>query len=85
MDAVDFKFRTALNDYRREKTVQIFSRAHLYNLGPGAIMGDDILKRIVDCARAQKLDSLDALKKETKWSRADELGNGVLELVSRCV
>ncbi|KAJ3476192.1 hypothetical protein NLI96_g11327 [Meripilus lineatus] len=79
----DFSFRRELDSFRRRITLQKFSRAHLNNLGPGTIMGDTILERIVTCARAHKLDSVESLQRETKWGRSVELGPQVLDLVQR--
>lgn len=81
----DREFRSALNKLRRDKTQALFGPAILNNLVPYLIIGDPVLDRIVECARAQKLSSLDDLYRETaEWSwEALELGEQVLELVSR--
>ncbi|KAI9066924.1 P-loop containing nucleoside triphosphate hydrolase protein [Trametes sanguinea] len=85
MTDIDIAFRRALHAFRRQQTEQAFGKAHLRNLGTGAIMGDDTLDRIADCAHAGKLGSLEALARETKWSRSNELGDAVLELIKTCV
>ena len=81
----DEEFAQALHAFRRETTLKTYGRAHLANLGYGAIMGDRILERIVDCARANKIRSLEALRSETKWSRSDELGEEVISIINRYV
>lgn len=83
--SADIQLQTALDTFRREKTHQIYGRAHLKNLGPGSIMANNVLKRIVDCARVRKLPTLGALYRETKWSRAADLGEQVLEVVGKYV
>lgn len=83
MTAHDYSFRRELDSFRRRVTMEKFSRAHLNNLGPGTIMGDMILDRIVNCARAHKLNSVECLQRETKWGRSAELGNQVLDLVKK--
>ncbi|KAI0688583.1 P-loop containing nucleoside triphosphate hydrolase protein [Cerioporus squamosus] len=85
MDATDFRFRDALNAFRREETRKKHGIAHLNNLGPGDFMGNDVLKRIVDCAHANKIRSLESLYRETKWHLAREHGTSVLELINRYV
>ena len=60
-----------------------FGLAILNNLGPGLIMGNAILDRIADCARAHKLDMVESLYRETKWDLAWELGEQVLNLANR--
>ncbi|CDO76692.1 hypothetical protein BN946_scf184975.g1 [Trametes cinnabarina] len=77
----DIKLRDGLHALRRENTVRLFGLSHLDELGPGAVMSDEILKRIIDCARVYKLRDIEALYRETKWHRAHELGEAVLRLV----
>ncbi|KAI0756195.1 P-loop containing nucleoside triphosphate hydrolase protein, partial [Daedaleopsis nitida] len=81
MTSVDAKFRYALNDFRRDRTEQEYGRSILFNLGPGLVMSDDVLDRIAHCAHANKLGTLDALLRETKWDRVRVLGHEVLALV----
>lgn len=85
MSSIDDKLHTALHAYWRQKTALLFGQRHLNNLGPGVVMGNELLQRIIDCARAHKLDSVDTLVRETKWVRAQELGEDVLRLVSEYV
>ena len=49
MDASDFAFHSAVNTFWREATHKKYGLAHLNNLGPGEIMGNDVLKHIMDC------------------------------------
>ncbi len=83
MGPSELELRQALHQYRRDQTVREYGRAHLHNSGYGAIMGDKILQRIVDCARANKIRTLEGLYRETKWNRTYELGETVLELVNK--
>ncbi|EIW61392.1 P-loop containing nucleoside triphosphate hydrolase protein [Trametes versicolor FP-101664 SS1] len=83
MSAADVKLQAALNTFRRDKTAAIYGRSHLLNMGGSSIMTNNVLQRIVDCARARKLTSTAILYRETKWSRVDELGEEVLRVVAR--
>ncbi|EJF56827.1 hypothetical protein DICSQDRAFT_174510 [Dichomitus squalens LYAD-421 SS1] len=83
MSAADVEFRAELNQYRREQTVKTHGLAHLNNLGAGIIMGDETLDRIADCARAQKLTTVETLYQETKWPKSRELGADVLKLIKK--
>ena len=74
-------FQTALNKLRRDTIQTQFGLAILNNLGPDLIMGDSILERITQCARAHKLGTLEDLYRETKWDQTWELGKEVLQLV----
>lgn len=85
MSATDVEFRDALHEFRRAETLKTYGRAILHNMGPCMVMGDEILGRIADCARAYKLGSREDLFKECKWDMTWELGDEVLKLVSRYV
>ncbi|KAM5542547.1 hypothetical protein V8D89_004006 [Ganoderma adspersum] len=79
----DHEFCLALHKLRRDKMQACFGTAILHNLGPGLIMSYTMLEQIAECARAHKLRSLDDLYEETKWHETRELGDQVLELVSK--
>ena len=81
----DNEFCLALHKLRRDKMQARYGTAVLHNLGPGLIMGDTMLEQIAECARTHKLGSLDDLYEETKWHETWELGDQVLELVSKYV
>lgn len=85
MSSLDHKLHVALHVFRREKTLLLYGRRQLNNRGPSIILGDDQLKRVIHCARAHKLDSVEALVREMKWSRARELGEEILKLVHEYV
>ncbi|PIL23292.1 transporter [Ganoderma sinense ZZ0214-1] len=81
----DRQLRDELHQFRRTKMKELFGLAVLRNLGPGLVMGDSILDRIADCARVNKLTSLDALYREMKWDQTWDLGDAVLAIVYQCV
>ncbi|EJF63964.1 hypothetical protein DICSQDRAFT_54932, partial [Dichomitus squalens LYAD-421 SS1] len=83
MDPQDVQLQAALHAFRREQTIKVYGQRRLNSNGPGAIMGDEVLRRVVDCARVHKLGTVEALARETKWSRAHELGDEVLRIVHR--
>ncbi|KAI0636166.1 P-loop containing nucleoside triphosphate hydrolase protein [Trametes polyzona] len=85
MTSLDVEFRAALHAFRREHTAKLYGDAYLRNIGPETIMGDAILKRIMDCARVHKIRCLDSLYRETKWNRTWELGELVLKLIDEYV
>jgi hypothetical protein len=80
-DKRDMDLATALHEFRRQKTIEKFGRASLRNHGPGAIMGNDILDRIVDCAHAGRISSKEELRKETRWAGVNDYGDEVLSLI----
>lgn len=81
MDTVDRRFQASLHSFQHEKTLLLFGRRHLNNIGPGIIMGNNLMEHIIACARVHKLETLEGLTRETKWSQAKEFGEEILRLV----
>ena len=79
----DFEFRRELDGFWRRKMLECFRRAHLQNLGPGIIISDTILKRIIDYARVRKISSVESLQHEMKWAHASELGGEVIQIIHK--
>jgi hypothetical protein len=79
--AQDAELRAALHDFRKMRTLELHGRARLRNLGPGIIMGDDVLQRIVDCSHFYLIGTTAQLAKETHWSGVDDYGEKVLSLI----
>lgn len=75
------KLYDALEDWREEKTIQVYGWAHFQNLGPTLIMPTDVLTRIVDCAHYFKISSKADLARETKWDEVENWGTEVVELI----
>ncbi|KAH9914882.1 P-loop containing nucleoside triphosphate hydrolase protein [Epithele typhae] len=80
---VDKDFRLAVQQFRDDQTCKMLGRTHLEEEGPRFIMGDKTLDRVVLCARANKIRSVEELHRETKWYRVKELGEELLVLVNR--
>ncbi|CAK5275042.1 unnamed protein product [Mycena citricolor] len=78
----DRELQDALHTFRKNKTMEVFGKASLRNHGPGSIMSDEVLKRIVDCAHFHKLRTPDDLARETQWQRTNDDGDLVLSLVA---
>lgn len=73
--------RAALHSFCKRKTIEKYRKACLRNTGPAIIMSDNILDRIVDCAHAYVISTLDQLAKETYWGCVEELGEEVLQMI----
>jgi hypothetical protein len=78
----DAELRAALHDFRKTRTLELHGRARLRNLGPGIIMGDDVLQRIIDCSHFYLIGTTAQLAKETHWSGVDDYGEKVLSLIN---
>ncbi|KAG1888914.1 uncharacterized protein F5891DRAFT_966066 [Suillus fuscotomentosus] len=81
MESQEHKLCKALEDWRDQKTVEIYGRSHLIDLGPTVVMGDMVLDRIVDCAHFQKIKVAKDLRKETHWSVNDDLAKEVIAII----
>ncbi|KAJ7088148.1 hypothetical protein C8R44DRAFT_959124, partial [Mycena epipterygia] len=62
-------------------TITKFGCAVLKNRGPGEVMPNEVLQRIVDCANFAKIGSTDQLVRETRWVGATEFGAAVVALI----
>ncbi|KAJ7169359.1 hypothetical protein C8R43DRAFT_876497, partial [Mycena crocata] len=80
-DRVDFALRDDLIAFRKSRTVELRGTAYYRNLGGAYIMPDEVLQRIVDCARSHKVQTTADLLKETRWHRVPEDGEQVLALI----
>ncbi|KAH9919665.1 hypothetical protein B0H21DRAFT_702082, partial [Amylocystis lapponica] len=79
----DHNLLTALINWRNTTAVAKFGDPAVKNNGGKLFLPMPILKRIVECARAGKISSLDQLKKETSW-RSDwvtEYGSEIINIV----
>ncbi|KIJ18399.1 hypothetical protein PAXINDRAFT_71362 [Paxillus involutus ATCC 200175] len=75
----------AAEDWREEKTKQMHGESHLTDLGPGLVMPNTVLDRIVACAHHCKIKTTDDLCKETHWSSTDCFGTEVVALVHHII
>ncbi|KAH7917215.1 hypothetical protein BV22DRAFT_1026812 [Leucogyrophana mollusca] len=83
MATADYSLLDALEDWRETKTAQLFGHAHLHDLGPGLVMTDSVVDRIVNCAHHHKIKTASDLKKETRWIYTDKYGDEVVTLILR--
>ena len=77
----DDALRQALHVFRKERTVQLFGHTTLKTLGPGIVMPNDILQRIVDGAHFHLINEVRDVGNLTHWIRAPDLGGEVLALI----
>ena len=54
----------ALDDWREKTTLMLYGHALLQDISGSLTMPTDVLNRIVECARAFKMKTLDDLRKE---------------------
>lgn len=81
--SADIDLRAALHNFRCCQMERLFSPPLLRTLGPALIMGDNVVQRLIDCARVHKGRDQQDLWRETKWVRVVELGEEVLALLHR--
>ncbi|KAF7347029.1 ATP-dependent DNA helicase RecQ [Mycena venus] len=73
--------RNALYVFRKDRTTEVLGPFSFRKHGAGAIMSDDVLDRIADCAHFHKIQTTADLLKETSWHRVVEDGAKVLSLI----
>ncbi|KIM51721.1 hypothetical protein SCLCIDRAFT_12054 [Scleroderma citrinum Foug A] len=71
----------ALHDWQEDKTSALFGWAALNDFGPCLVMPNSILNCIINCAHYNKIKTLQDLKKETGWTKANKLGSEVITLI----
>jgi hypothetical protein len=81
--SADMALREALHRFRKERTNEVLGPFSFRKHGAGAIMSDDVLSRIADCAHFHKIQTTADLLRETRWHRAAEDGAKVLVLISQ--
>lgn len=74
--------KQALHSFRKDATVRKFGLAHLRDFGASAVMPNDVLQRIVDCAHHSKIKMKDDLMKEMKWGGAEEYWEEVISIIA---
>ncbi|KAF8226812.1 hypothetical protein L208DRAFT_1013204, partial [Tricholoma matsutake] len=77
----DFALWEALDNWQEAKTILIYGRASLRDVGSVLAMPTKVLDRIVECAHIFKIRSLDNLQRETRWERVDKWGSEILLLI----
>ncbi|KAI0052950.1 hypothetical protein FA95DRAFT_1461601, partial [Auriscalpium vulgare] len=77
----DMSLRDALHKFRKARTIALFDVPTLRSYGPGVVMPNDILERIVDAAHAQQLSTVNDIAEITHWNRAAELGPEILDII----
>ncbi|ETW78200.1 hypothetical protein HETIRDRAFT_429262 [Heterobasidion irregulare TC 32-1] len=80
---IDMELHDVLHQYWKERMAAKYGPALLKDLGPGLIMSNQIIQRIIDAVHAGRIALLGDLKHEVKWSRADKLGKDVLPIAQQ--
>jgi hypothetical protein len=77
------KLQMALFDWRDQNARLIFTSAVLQNMGSKIFLSDQIISTIVECARADRIGTVDLLYQETRWRKPwmDEFGESILSVV----
>ena len=70
----DMNLHNALHKFCKEKTIEKFGRACLRDTGPGIIMADDVLFRILHCAHFNVIETTEQLAKETQGDQFQDVG-----------
>jgi hypothetical protein len=71
----------ALEQWRLETMERVYGKGVNADLGPGLVLPDDILDRILDCTHYDKINSIEQLEKETRWVEAARFGEEILQII----
>ena len=82
-DEQDQRLRLALHDYRQRKTADKYGLPALYDIGPSLYMTNEVLDRITDCAHFNKIENGEDLRRQTRWTWANEDVDEMLEIIRR--
>jgi hypothetical protein len=85
MGSKEYELREALEDWREEKTAEIYGRSYLIDIGPAIVMGNLVLERLVNCAHHAKINSVNDIRKETHWTNTQTFGSEVLSIILRII
>ncbi|KAJ7908543.1 P-loop containing nucleoside triphosphate hydrolase protein [Mycena leptocephala] len=82
-ESSDMALRDALHQFRKERTKEVLGPFSFRKHGAGAMMSDEVLDRIGDCAHYHTIKTTADLAKETNWHQVTEDGAKVLGLISQ--
>jgi ATP-dependent DNA helicase RecQ len=83
MTPEDYHLQNALDNWREKTTEEHYGKAHLWDIGPMLVMPTEVLERIVDCTHYSKINSLEDMRKETRWDEVDKWGHDIVDLIQR--
>lgn len=78
-----YELERALEDWREEKTKDVYGWASLYDYGPCIIMPNARLDRIVDYVHHRKIQTPQDLKRETEWTGSEQFGDDIIALIQK--
>ncbi|KAF8548114.1 hypothetical protein OG21DRAFT_1423656, partial [Imleria badia] len=79
----DYELEDALENWREEKTRDVYGWTCLNDYGASLIMTHSTLDRIVDCAHHCKIQTPQDLKRETRWSDSEQFGDDFIALIRK--
>lgn len=77
----DKELYEALDAWRRSKTVDVYGRSALRDIGTCLVLPNPILDQIIDCAHFRKITRPEDLRREADWSQADRYGAEVVKII----
>lgn len=80
---VDMSLKDELCSWRREAAIAKFGAGNVRMLGPGLIMANSVVERIVNAAHYLKINDIDDLRKESQWEGSAEHAAEVVELICK--
>lgn len=82
----DRKLFLELEKWRDERAIEALGCANFEEWGAEMFMSDETLQRLVDCAHVGKLQTVEAIHRETRWRKDHtvKFGTSLLEIITMC-
>jgi hypothetical protein len=81
MTTSDLELKRAILEWRQQQMVAKFGALLARKYGAKYLLSEDLVQRIVDCAHASKITSVESIEKETHWNGAKEHGILLLAVI----
>lgn len=79
----DKEVRQAIHRWRQQKTIDTHGHAILKAVGSSLVLPNGVMDRIVDCVHYGVIKSVQDLHREIQWSRLEEFGEQLIELIKK--
>ncbi len=79
----DMDLKHALHQWRVSKVMEEYGQGGLASFGPGVVMPNETLSRIVACVHEDKIKDVQDVQRETKWCGVEDYGQEVLDIIQQ--
>ncbi len=73
----------ALHQWRVSKVIEEYGQGGLSSFGPGIVMPNETLSRVIACVHNSKIKDIQDLQRETKWCGVEDYGQEILDIIKQ--